>query len=70
MVDQFERAHTRGSSHGDGRIWRMAYEEDLYVDMMELSLKFWNELEAFESDRPPPYGFGEEDPRLITKTGM
>lgn len=46
LVEQFARGHTRGSSHGDGRIWRMAYEEDLYVDMMEQSLSLWSNLEA------------------------
>lgn len=43
LVEQFSRGHCFGSSHGDGRIWRKAYDEDLYVDMMELSLKLWPE---------------------------
>ena len=27
LLDQYDAAHSRGSSHGDGRIYRMAYEE-------------------------------------------
>jgi len=46
LVDQFEPAHSRGSSHGDGRIFRLAYEQDHYVDMMEHSLPLWRELQA------------------------
>uniref|UniRef100_A0A7S3NLB6 FAD dependent oxidoreductase domain-containing protein n=1 Tax=Aureoumbra lagunensis TaxID=44058 RepID=A0A7S3NLB6_9STRA len=44
LTEQFARCHELGSSHGDGRIWRKAYEEDVYVDMMEQSLVAWNEL--------------------------
>ena len=47
LADQFPVAHERGSSHGDGRIYRMAYIEDIYVDMMLRSLPLWRELEAF-----------------------
>ena len=46
LVDQFEPAHNCGSSHGDGRIFRLAYEQDHYVDMMEHSLPLWMELQA------------------------
>lgn len=46
LADQFEPAHTLGSSHGDGRIFRLAYEQDHYVDMMEHSLPLWHELQA------------------------
>ena len=47
LADQFPPAHEHGSSHGDGRIYRFAYIEDLYVDMMERSLPLWKELQSF-----------------------
>lgn len=47
LADQFTPAHEHGSSHGDGRIYRLAYTEDLYVDMMEQSLPQWHELQRF-----------------------
>ncbi|KAJ8598620.1 hypothetical protein CTAYLR_003044 [Chrysophaeum taylorii] len=46
LVEQFNRGNSQGSSHGDGRIWRKAYDEDLYVDMMELSLELWGKLDG------------------------
>jgi glycine/D-amino acid oxidase-like deaminating enzyme len=46
LADQFEPAHALGSSHGDGRIFRLAYEQDHYVDMMEHSLPLWHDLQA------------------------
>ena len=46
LADQFAPTHEHGSSHGDGRIYRFAYTEDLYVDMMEHSLPLWLELQA------------------------
>lgn len=57
LADQFLPAHEHGSSHGDGRIYRLAYNEDLYVDMMLRSLPRWHELQAFA---------GED---LLTRTG-
>ena len=47
LADQFLPAHDRGSSHGDGRIYRLAYTEDIYVDMMLRSLPLWHELQDF-----------------------
>ena len=47
LADQFSAAHENGSSHGDGRIYRLAYIEDLYVDMMQRSLPLWHELQEF-----------------------
>ena len=32
LLDQYDAGHGKGSSHGDGRIYRFAYAEDLYVD--------------------------------------
>ena len=38
LLEQYDAGHRHGSSHGDGRIYRFAYQEELYVDMMNLSL--------------------------------
>lgn len=46
LADQFDANHAQGSSHGDGRIYRLAYTDDIYVDMMLHSLPLWNELSA------------------------
>lgn len=46
LLDQFDPGHDRGSSHGDGRVYRFAYEEDEYVDMMQYSLGLWQDLQA------------------------
>ncbi len=46
LLEQFEPGHTRGSSHGDGRIIRLAYSEAIYVQMMLLAYEGWAELAA------------------------
>ncbi len=45
LVEQFEPGHTRGSSHGDGRIFRFSYPEPVYVEMARRALAGWRELE-------------------------
>ena len=50
LADQFEPAHEHGSSHGDGRIYRLAYTEEIYVDMMLHSLPLWRELQTFAAE--------------------
>ena len=50
LADQFAPAHDHGSSHGDGRIYRLAYTEDIYVDMMLRSLPLWHELQTFAEE--------------------
>ena len=50
LTDQFAPAHKNGSSHGDGRIYRLAYTEDVYVDMMLRSLPLWHELQDYASE--------------------
>ena len=44
LVERYDEGHARGSSHGDGRIYRFAYADEIYVDMMYLSLSYWGEL--------------------------
>lgn len=42
---QFVLPHTRGSSHGQTRIIRKAYEQDFYTRMMEECYQLWAQLE-------------------------
>ena len=44
LIDQFEPGHEYGSSHGDGRIIRLAYPEPIYLEMAQLAYKAWAEL--------------------------
>jgi sarcosine oxidase len=46
LLEQFEPGHTRGSSHGGSRIFRLAYYEPEYVRMAQAALPLWRELEA------------------------
>ena len=50
LLEQFERGHARGSSHGATRIFRFAYPDPTYVRMAQAALPLWRELEA-ESGR-------------------
>ncbi|XP_040903234.1 peroxisomal sarcosine oxidase [Toxotes jaculatrix] len=45
LLEQFVLPHTRGSSHGQTRIIRKAYEQDFYVHMMEECYELWTQLE-------------------------
>jgi sarcosine oxidase len=45
LLEQFELGHTRGSSHGPGRVFRLAYPQSDYVGMAVRSLEGWRELE-------------------------
>lgn len=42
---QFLLPHTRGSSHGQTRIIRKAYEQDFYIPMMNQAYELWAQLE-------------------------
>jgi sarcosine oxidase len=46
VYEQFECGHTRGSSHGRSRIFRLAYPEEEYIRLAQESLPLWRELEA------------------------
>jgi sarcosine oxidase len=46
VYEQFERGHTRGSSHGRSRIFRLAYAEPEYVRLAQEAFALWRELEA------------------------
>ncbi|XP_012679509.1 peroxisomal sarcosine oxidase [Clupea harengus] len=58
LLEQFVLPHSRGSSHGQTRIIRKAYEQDFYVRMMEECYTLWAELER------------EADVKLYRRTGL
>eukprot|EP01083_Nonionella_stella_P114559 338871_1 len=45
LCEQFEIGHSRGSSHGDGRIFRKAQQDTTHIRMMERVLQLWEKLE-------------------------
>uniref|UniRef100_A0A4W4HTU8 Peroxisomal sarcosine oxidase n=1 Tax=Electrophorus electricus TaxID=8005 RepID=A0A4W4HTU8_ELEEL len=58
LLEQFVLPHSRGSSHGQTRIIRKAYEQDFYTHMMEESYELWAQLEK------------EAGIRLFSRTGL
>ena len=46
LYEQFRLGHTRGSSHGSARIFRLAYPEPEWVRLAQESLAGWRALEA------------------------
>src|SRR4051812_2491000 len=44
LVEQFEAAHDRGSSHGPSRIFRLAYQDASYIPLAQRALTLWREL--------------------------
>ena len=46
VLEQFELGHTRGSSHGRGRIFRLVYDDPHWVAQARRALPLWRELEA------------------------
>jgi sarcosine oxidase len=46
VLEQFQRGHRRGSSHGATRIFRLAYPEPHWVRLAQEALTGWRELEA------------------------
>ncbi len=46
VLEQFPLGHTRGSSHGASRIFRLAYPEAHWVRLAQEALDGWRELEA------------------------
>ncbi|HXH36479.1 MAG TPA: FAD-dependent oxidoreductase [Plantibacter sp.] len=46
VLERFERAHDRGSSHGATRIFRQGYDADDYVTLTSEALLGWRQLEA------------------------
>lgn len=51
-IDRFDPPHDRGSSHGESRVFRMAYFEDpAYVPLLRLALEQWRNLEEYTGER-------------------
>jgi sarcosine oxidase len=51
-IDRFDPPHERGSSHGESRVFRMAYYEDpAYVPLLRLALHEWRKLEAYTGEQ-------------------
>ena len=45
VLEQFDAAHTRGSSHGASRIFRLGYPDPFWVRLATEALSEWSELE-------------------------
>jgi sarcosine oxidase len=45
VLEQYEVGHPRGSSHGESRIFRFAYDEPEWVTLAQEALPLWRELE-------------------------
>ncbi len=45
VYEQFELGHTRGSSHGASRIFRLSYLEDKWIELAQRAYVLWHELE-------------------------
>ncbi|XP_059931589.1 peroxisomal sarcosine oxidase isoform X1 [Gadus macrocephalus] len=58
LLEQFVLPHTRGSSHGQTRIIRKAYDQDYYTVMMEECYRMWAQLEE------------EASVKLVRQTGL
>ena len=46
LFEQFAIGHRRGSSHGSARIFRRAYDDELYVRLTGEAAELWRQLEA------------------------
>ena len=44
--EQFTRGHTRGSSHGESRIYRLTYADPYYTRLMRRAFDLWQALQA------------------------
>ena len=51
MLERFRVGHDRGSSHGPARIFRLTYDDPLYVRMAQEALPMWRELEDQAGER-------------------
>jgi sarcosine oxidase len=45
LLDRWPANHVHGSSHGASRIFRLAYDDDLYVVQAQEARRLWRELE-------------------------
>eukprot|EP01112_Ceratiomyxa_fruticulosa_P013455 TRINITY_DN3789_c0_g2_i1.p1 TRINITY_DN3789_c0_g2~~TRINITY_DN3789_c0_g2_i1.p1 ORF type:complete len:437 (-),score=75.94 TRINITY_DN3789_c0_g2_i1:121-1431(-) len=45
LLEQYAQDHEEGSSHGDGRIIRFAYPEEIYVKMSAIAYPLWDKIQ-------------------------
>jgi sarcosine oxidase len=50
VYEQFDLSHTRGSSHGESRIFRLSYTDEHWITLARRAYELWRELER-ESGR-------------------
>ncbi|GGF94140.1 N-methyltryptophan oxidase [Rhodococcoides trifolii] len=58
LLEQFGTGHTRGASHGSSRIFRHAYDNDVYTELAVHAGRLWDELDAASGAEP-----------VLTRTG-
>lgn len=46
VLEQFQRGHTFGSSHGETRIIRFFYDKPFYTELMKTAYTEWRALES------------------------
>ena len=46
VLEQFQRGHTFGSSHGETRIIRFFYDKPFYTELMKTAYAEWRDLES------------------------
>ncbi len=51
VLEQFQRGHTFGSSHGETRIIRFFYDKPFYTELMKTAYAEWRDLEAVSGKR-------------------
>jgi sarcosine oxidase len=63
VYEQFDLKHTRGSSHGSSRIFRLSYTDEYWIRLAQRAYELWHELER-ESGRQllVPYGLLDVEP--------
>lgn len=47
VIEQFPFPHSRGSSAGQSRIYRKAYTQPPYTQLMKASMPIWRQIESF-----------------------
>ncbi|KAF4529132.1 hypothetical protein B566_EDAN017635 [Ephemera danica] len=62
ILDQFPVLHSRGSSHGQSRIIRLAYAERFHAELMPRAFREWRQLE-----RDTGRGYHELDPEQLRR---
>src|SRR5215467_5162129 len=71
-LEQFQLDHRMGSSYGESRIIRYAYDHPVYIDMVKKAFSMWRELEAEAGQqvmfRTGGLDFGKPDAPTLTVT--